>query len=98
MPFQPLVVIIKGRRYTIRRARMRDNYGMCDHPGATGKEIRIAKGLRGGELLLEVLIHEILHASAWDLSEESVDQFGRDCARILWRLGYRANWDKEKSS
>jgi|694.fasta_scaffold55221_7 hypothetical protein len=86
-------ITIKGRRYTLRQAAMKDSCGQCDHPTAPGPEIRISKKLRRGELLLDTLIHEALHASNWDLSEEFVDQFGSDMARILWRLGYRAPWD-----
>ena len=37
---------------------------------------------------LELLLHEILHAACYDLSEECVSEYARDAARILKRLGY----------
>lgn len=60
----------------------------CDPPDARGKEIRIASGLRG-ERRLEVIIHELLHAGCWPLSEECVTQLGSDLARELWKMGYK---------
>jgi hypothetical protein len=39
--------------------------------------------------LLDIAIHETVHVVAADLSEECVDRIGRQCADILWRLGFR---------
>ena len=79
---------ILGQRWRIRFVAMRRNDGECDAPQTTDKEIRIASHLKG-ERRLSTIIHEALHASAWHIDEEFVDQFGNDLARLLTRLGYR---------
>lgn len=63
-------------------------YGECDHPQQQAKEIRILKSLRGVDLL-EIYIHEMIHASGWHIDEEYVALFAADMARELWKLGYR---------
>lgn len=42
-----------------------------------------------GRALLETELHEGLHQSVPDLSEDTVTSTARDLARILWALGYR---------
>jgi hypothetical protein len=42
---------------------------------------------------LETEIHEALHASFPQMSEETITQAGADLARILWALGYRIKED-----
>jgi hypothetical protein len=64
------------------------NRGDCEPPDKRGKEIRISSSLRG-EQRLEVLVHELLHAAGWHIDESFVEQFARDAARTLWRVGYR---------
>lgn len=65
-------------------------YGDCSPPTDKNKEIRIWQGAKGEEEL-DTIIHECLHASGWILDEEFVNDFANDCARILWKLGYRKN-------
>lgn len=66
--------------------------GTCDPPDQRSKAIRISRGLKGEELL-EVIIHEAMHAADWSKDEEFVDQFGKDLARLLTRLGYKRDPD-----
>lgn len=91
----PNSVVIRGRRYKLRAVRASqmlckaDNpMGECDPPDMRGKQIRVRKTLRG-ERLLEVLLHEMLHAAYWDMDETAIDITARDIARALWRAGYR---------
>lgn len=80
---------INGKRYRLRFVRYRKRlHGECDPPHAPAKEIWIDERLHG-EKRLEILIHEMLHAAFWWLSEESVDRVGKDLARALTRLGYK---------
>lgn len=67
---------------------MSEKYGDCQPPKTAAKEIRISAQVRG-ELLLDTLVHELLHAAGWNLSEEFVAEFASDVARVLWRLGLR---------
>ena len=62
--------------------------GFCEHPSEKAKKIVIDKNLTD-EAELEVLVHEMIHACFFDLSEDSVNQSAADVARALWRLGYR---------
>ncbi len=44
--------------------------------------------------LLDIAIHETCHVVAPDLSEECVDRIGRQCADVLWRLGFRIDEER----
>ena len=79
---------ILGKIWRLRFAPNMANRGDCDPPNQTGKEIRISSALRDEERL-EVLIHEFVHAAGWHIDETFVEQFARDVARAVWRLGYR---------
>jgi len=56
----------------------------CDSPRTTDKEIRIAGRYRGKELI-ELILHECLHAGLWQLDEETVTEVAHDLARTLAR-------------
>lgn len=38
---------------------------------------------------LDTAVHEMMHASFPEMSEEDVTRSSQDIARLLWRLGYR---------
>lgn len=61
--------------------------GLCSDPNTPNRTIRYYCGLKG-ERRLDVLIHEMLHACFWDISEESIEQSASDIARALWRFGW----------
>lgn len=73
---------------TVPRKKAARCYGDCDSPDERNKQIRIAEDLTG-EVKMETVIHELLHAGDWGRSEEYVEQHAKDIARVLWRLGYR---------
>jgi hypothetical protein len=87
-------VQVRGKRYKLAFKSLKNkNYlGLCDSPYEPNKQIVIDKEL-SGVLLLDTLVHELLHASCWDLSEESVESAASDIAAVLWRLGYRGPTD-----
>jgi len=65
--------------------------GECDDPRTPNKEIRINRNLKGVRLL-EVCIHEALHAASFEQwSEEFVASLARELAVYLWRLGYQTD-------
>lgn len=79
-----------GKRYRIRyvaKDKRRPNLGSCDNPNRIHKEIVIERG-QTSEGELDTLLHELLHAGSWILSEDHVDRWARDVARVLTRLGY----------
>ena len=79
-----------GKMYRLRSVRAASAmHGECDPPNKAKKEIRINQRL-SGRALCETVLHELLHASAFDLlSEHYVTHAARDIAAVLWRLGYR---------
>lgn len=77
----------------VNRREMPTNDGEClIPPAARCKTIRVYNKLTG-ERLLEVIIHEFLHAADWSKDEEWVERVAADLARFLWRLGYRGPTD-----
>lgn len=77
-----------GKRWKLRFTTLHINHGECDSPCLPGKEIRIDRRLKG-QHKLDILIHEMLHATDWRADEEHIAQSASDIARALWRLGYR---------
>ena len=64
-----------------------EDLGLCDAPDRRSKKIKINKQL-SGRIKLEIIIHEALHACAWDLDEEAVSETAKAISRLLWREGY----------
>jgi hypothetical protein len=81
-------VTVRRKYWDLRFEELDEVRGLCDPPDSIGKTIRIDSRLAGEEQL-EVICHEVGHASFWMIDEESIEEFGRDIAKILWRLGYR---------
>lgn len=59
-----------------------DEDGRCDAPDIPKRKIRLRRGLRG-DVLLETVIHEVVHAAAFHVDEEYVSEFAADLTRIL---------------
>lgn len=91
-----MIVTVRGRRWDLlfeRLAKTRQCDGLCDPPQKPGKKIRIEQSL-SGERRLEIILHELMHAGHWDMSEEAVEEFAADAARILTKLGYKDRTDE----
>lgn len=67
-------------------------YGDCSNPQYPDKMIRYYVGLTG-QIRLDILIHEMLHACFWDVREQGIEEAATDISRLLWRLGYRNGAD-----
>lgn len=83
----------KKRKYTVRFtsvAEMGDSRtsGLCDPPFSPDPVIDIRENLPEKEML-EVLIHESLHALAFHKTEAAVFSSAESIAMLLWKLGYR---------
>ena len=79
-------VSINGKRFKV--INVPAPKGMCFPPDSKHKTIRFpVHGDDVGDLT--VIIHELLHASFWNIAEENIDQAGYDIARVLWKLGWR---------
>lgn len=83
-------VTICGKYWDLEFTDKIDNdiNGYCEDPESTNKKIKVRKSLKG-KIRLDVLIHEMLHASDWNRCEESVAKIATDIAEVLWRLGYK---------
>ena len=77
---------LRGKVWELIYIEMED-LGLCDAPDRRSKKIKINKQL-SGRIKLEIIIHEALHACAWDLDEEAVSETAKDISRLLWREGY----------
>lgn len=79
---------VRGRPWTLKwpeEIRGGACYGLCEHDIHV---IDIEKGL-GGKKLLEIVIHEMLHAEFPEEDEKAVTQAAEDTAEALWRVGFR---------
>lgn len=84
------VAYVGGKR-TKRGPGKFGDYGQCDDPDSAGtKRIRIREDLRG-ELLLDTIIHEMLHAANWHIDEDHVNRLATDMARTIMR---KAVWER----
>lgn len=81
-------VKLLGKIYSVVFKPLKDARGYCDPPDQRNKTIWIDSSLTDEEQL-EVILHELIHAVDWPLSEEFCEARARDIARVLWRLGYR---------
>lgn len=89
---KPTRVYIGDRRWSIRRVDYpRDREGDCDWEKRT---IRVHKSMHG-LALMDVLLHEILHARFPDLSEATVEEVASTAAGILDAEGFRQADDHE---
>lgn len=78
-------IVLRGRRYRFRRAALKNALGYCDPPDKANKEIVIDSRLHG-QKLVEIVLHEAMHACQWDLEESAVAAIAHDCARLLAKL------------
>lgn len=87
---------LMGKVWTFVREKLeyKDNAkGYCESPKSKYKKIVVDSRLEG-EKELEIIIHELLHACFWVLSEEHVHQSAEDIARVLTRLDYAKRVDE----
>lgn len=78
-------VLIGDQRWTIRRCRVpNDRWGDCNQDTKT---IRVDTRL-GGVDFLNVLLHELIHARWWCLSECEVTEFAEEAAGVLAAFGF----------
>lgn len=87
----------KSMTFQLRRKKWRIKRGMpvstrawaeCDDPRCDEPEIVIRPQARG-QMLIELVVHELLHAHAWRLPESTVHAYAAQVARLLHRAGFR---------
>ena len=82
-------IIIRKQTWSIVSQVQDGESGFCDHEGERGQPMTI--GIKDGLSELEELdttIHEGLHASYPDLSEEAIERAATDLARLLLARGF----------
>ena len=88
MAVPEIQVSVCGRRWRLQFCDdLGDMYGSCDSPDIKRKKIRICSSLQG-MLLMDTLIHELLHAAEWDAGENWVDKVATNTAQVLVVGGY----------
>ena len=79
---KPRSSVLRGRRWAIAWRSQPDCWGSCDH---ARRRLLVHPTIAGHDLL-EVAMHEAMHACLPDLAEPAVDQTSADISRFLWRL------------
>lgn len=82
-------IIIRKETWSIVSEVQDGEFGFCDRDGERGKPTTI--GIKDGLSELDELdttIHEALHASYPDLSEDAIDETATDLARLLLARGF----------
>ena len=81
---------IRGNKYDIKRASLKNDWGVCTDPSAPDRKILINRELKDeSEKLLVIVLHEMLHAGLFDLDESVVDELSKDIGKVLYKMGAR---------
>ena len=88
----PKVITVNGKRWRLvwlpkGHPMLQGAMGLIESPEKRGRRMFIQMG-QAPEELFDSLVHEIAHASGWNLSEEWVTIFASDLTRIIKRLGF----------
>lgn len=87
-------VNLRRRRYRMMSHRLDKNTGgYCNPPMEPGRDIGICSTIKDPEIILEILIHEMLHACHWDLDESVIEESAACIAKALVKLGVTVNPD-----
>lgn len=71
-----------GETWTIKRGTLPEDYGLCDWETKT-----ITFDERMPERkALEILIHELMHATNWYIPEKHIEQAAKEWARLIKRF------------
>jgi hypothetical protein len=81
--------VFMGNKYRVFEtpSKPKNILGVCEPPTAKNRKMEIPIGY--GPNILNVQIHEGIHACAFILDEPTVDRMSSDIARLLWRIGWR---------
>lgn len=75
----------------------KDVDGECDAPWVKKKQIRIRKDMTA-QRLLDAYVHEVTHASLWDLGEGPVASLANAVAHELWNNDVRPGFKPSKTN
>lgn len=64
-----------------------DEDGLCDDPSTKKRAFRVRPSLRGVRLI-DILIHEMMHAWNWDIADDIVANTAYHASHILTELGW----------
>jgi hypothetical protein len=86
-------ITVNGKRWKLEFVPPRElrhtRGGIIDGPTIPNKRMLLSRALkRHPARLMEITIHELLHASAWSMDEEWVAQTAKDISRVLTNLGF----------
>ena len=86
----PLEIRVKiGRQYwkLMFVKSLSGAYGETDSPAGKNKTIRVRRRLKQ-DVLLDTIIHELLHASEWAAGEEWIDKLATNMSQVLILAGW----------
>jgi hypothetical protein len=92
-------VLVRGKvwRLVHTRSLPKDVDGECDAPSTKKKQIRIRAEIKD-QRLLDVYVHELIHACLWDLGEGPVASLANAVAHDLWNDGLRTGHKSSKTN
>ena len=86
--------IFRGKRFKVifRAPKNRNHIGLCNYET---KEIELHPKIDGIDKL-DCIIHEALHVCMPDILDDVIDESATDIAKLLWKLNYRDQGDKNE--
>ena len=84
--YKPFFATLRGKRYKIVFTNLTKIDADCDHPSSKHKTIRSDSKVKNPYHLLELAIHEGLHACFFDLDEDSVNQAANDITKLAHKV------------
>ena len=91
-----MYAMLRGRKYKLICKKLNAEAGYCVDPKESHPKIVICSSIRSVRDFLRILIHEVDHGCNWDKAEEAVDEFSKDLADLLVRLGVTVDVAKAK--
>lgn len=76
-------VRIRNHFYKVEFKKLRRDDGACSPPSESNRTIEIESRIQNPFRLMEVALHEGLHAAFWDMSEEAIGEAASDIARLI---------------
>ena len=84
-----LRVSVGGRYWSMEFGRTRPRmYGVPEAPHTKNKKIRIRQRLKE-DVMLDTIIHELLHAAEWDAGEAWIEQIATHTSQVLILAGWQ---------
>jgi len=86
----------KGTEYEVKLKKphkAQNAVGLCDYPEPDECNTILVDPHMKERWVMETIMHEMLHAYQWDLSEHRVNTLARSMTRVIYDLGGRIHFE-----